>query len=199
MPSCRAGQGDNPSPPPSAGTCGAGRTEPLDQTNIASDPRCCSWPKPARRPSRANPGTERPLRDLATATGETAHATVLSGTTLYGLAACESPRHATRAIIDLDRFPLHATASGLCALAFGPTGLMDTALSDFTQFTETTAATPDALRAAVAAAHTTGFGRADRSYETEIHRASRPHSSTTLVNAPEPYPWPVSPHGSRPH
>ena len=119
-------------------------------------------------------GTERPLRDLATVTGETAHAAVLSGTTLYGLAACESPRHATRAIIDLDRFPLHATASGLCALAFGPTGLMDTALSDFTKFTETTATTPDALQEALAAAHTTGFGRADRSYETEIHSLSAP-------------------------
>ncbi|APG49240.1 HTH-type transcriptional regulator, IclR family (plasmid) [Phaeobacter porticola] len=118
--------------------------------------------------------TEEPLLDLAETTGETAHVTVLSGTKVYGLASCDSPRHGTRAIIDIDTFPLHATASGLCALAFGPEDLMDTALADLTTFTQTTATTPDTLKEAVQAIRQTGFGRAMRTYEVEIEGLSAP-------------------------
>ncbi|SMX44681.1 IclR family transcriptional regulator [Octadecabacter ascidiaceicola] len=118
--------------------------------------------------------TERPLFDLTETTGETAHVTVLSGTKMFGLAVCDSPRHGTRAIIDIDVFPLHATASGLCALAFGPKGLMDVALADLTSFTTETATTPSALSNTVDAIRQTGFGRAMRSYETEIEGVSAP-------------------------
>ena len=52
-----------------------------------------------------------PLAALAQATGETSHVTVLSGTTVYPLADCESNQHSTRAILDVPSFPLHATAS----------------------------------------------------------------------------------------
>lgn len=118
--------------------------------------------------------TEGPLFDLTEATGETAHVTVLSGSKVYGLASCDSPRHGTRAIIDIDTFPLHATASGLCALAFGPEDLMDTALADLTQFTQATATKPDTLKETVQAIRQTGFGRAKRTYEAEIEGLSAP-------------------------
>ena len=119
-------------------------------------------------------GVEQPLFDLADATGETAHVTVLSGTTMYGLAASESPQHVTRAIIDIDTFPLHATASGLCALAFGPENLIDIALSDLTEFTDMTASDPQGLKSVVQQIRETGFGRANRSYEAETDSLSAP-------------------------
>ncbi len=119
-------------------------------------------------------GVETPLFDLADATGETSHVTVLSGTTVYELTSCESPKHGTRAIIDITTFPLHATASGLCALAFGPDALMDVAVNELQQFTDNTPTTPQELSNAVQTIRDTGFGRADRSFEDEVQGLSAP-------------------------
>ncbi|MFV1465923.1 MULTISPECIES: IclR family transcriptional regulator [unclassified Phaeobacter] len=119
-------------------------------------------------------GAQLALAQLAEVTGETAHVSVLSGTTLYALASCESPRHGTRAIIDITTFPLHATASGLCALAFGPEALMTSALARLDRFTPHTATTAEALHELVAAARTSGFACSDRSFEAEIHSLSAP-------------------------
>jgi DNA-binding IclR family transcriptional regulator len=123
-------------------------------------------------PRRA--GVQAPLFDLANATGETSHVTVLSGTTVYELTSCDSPKHGTRAVIDIQTFPLHATASGLCALAFGPDILIDVALSDLQQYTDTTATTPQDLHAIVQSIRTVGFGRANRSFEDEVQGLSAP-------------------------
>ncbi len=112
-------------------------------------------------------GAKPALTALAEVTGETAHVTVLSGQTLYGLCECESPRHVIRAVIDLNTFPLHATASGLCALAFGPADLFDAATRSLDSFTARTPTTENALRARVDATRKTGFGRGDQSYEEE--------------------------------
>lgn len=119
-------------------------------------------------------GVEAPLFDLADAAGETSHVTVLSGTTVYELMSCDSPKHGTRAIIDIQTFPLHATASGLCALAFGPEMLMDVALNELQHFTDTTATTSQDLDAIIEAIRNTGFGRADRSFEDEVQGLSAP-------------------------
>ena len=119
-------------------------------------------------------GVQAPLFDLADATGETSHVTVLSGTTVYELMSCDSPKHGTRAIIDIQTFPLHATASGLCALAFGPEALIDVALNELQPFTRTTATTLEDLQAMVEAIRNTGFGRADRSFEDDVQGLSAP-------------------------
>lgn len=119
-------------------------------------------------------GAEAALLDLAIATGETSHVSVLSGTTVYALASCESPKHSTRAIIDVQTLPLHATASGLCALAFGPPELMDKALADMQVFTSNTAKTAEDLDCAVQAVRDAGFGRGNRSFESEIYGLSAP-------------------------
>ncbi|AXI46590.1 IclR family transcriptional regulator [Sulfitobacter sp. SK012] len=119
-------------------------------------------------------GAEAALSRLADATGETSHVSVLSGTTVYPLASCESPKHGTRAIIDIQTFPLHATASGLCALAFGPSKLMDVATENLQAYTAKTVQTAADLEQAVQSARDTGFGRSDRSYENEIHSLSVP-------------------------
>ncbi len=119
-------------------------------------------------------GALGPLTALADATGETVHATVLSGATLYALASCESPRHGLRAVIDIDTFPLHATASGICALAFGPEDLIQVAEANLDPFTKATPTTAKALKAVVSLARDTGFGRSDQGYEAEIHGLSAP-------------------------
>ena len=119
-------------------------------------------------------GVQAPLFDLADATGETSHVTVLSGTTVYELMSCDSPKHGTRAIIDIQTFPLHATASGLCALAFGPEALIDVALNELQPFTRTTATTSKDLQAMVEAIRNTGIGRADRSFEDDVQGLSAP-------------------------
>jgi len=119
-------------------------------------------------------GAEAALAVLAEATGETAHASVLSSKVVYTLAACESPKHSTRAIVDIQTFPLHATASGLCALAFGPAELMDVAVADMQGFTSSTAATASELAHIVQTVRDTGFGRSDRSFEEEIHGLAVP-------------------------
>lgn len=121
-----------------------------------------------------NEGAKPALSALADATGETAHVSVLSGQTVYGLCDCESPHHSIRAVIDLNTFPLHATASGLCALAFGPKNLFDVALANLEAFTATTPTTEAELKALVATVRDTGFGRANQSFANETHGLSAP-------------------------
>ena len=119
-------------------------------------------------------GAESALSALAEATGETAHVSVLSGTTLYSLTSCESPRHATRAVIDIVTHPLHATASGICTLAFGPEALFDIAIENLEGFTASTPRTADALAAMVNEVRDTGFCHANQSFEDEIRGIAAP-------------------------
>jgi len=119
-------------------------------------------------------GAAEPLRQLADCSGETAHVSVLSGTTLYKLLAVESPHHSIRVIIDIQSFPLHATASGLCALAFGPDKLFDVATEVLTSFTPNTIVSADALRASIEVTRASGFGWADGSFEAEALSLAAP-------------------------
>ncbi|MEP1765136.1 MAG: IclR family transcriptional regulator [Sulfitobacter sp.] len=119
------------------------------------------------------------LKILADATGETTHASVLSGSTVFSLASCESTKHSTRVIIDLNQFPLHATASGLCALAFGPKNLTDAVAGNLETFTEHTITTQDALTRAIQTTRETGFGRTIRSFEEEVSSLAVPVFDST--------------------
>ena len=119
-------------------------------------------------------GAKPVIRALADATGETAHVTVLSGHTLFALCEHESPHHGIRAVIDLNSFPLHATASGLCALAFGPADLMQVAAADLHGFTPRTANDEQTLQKAIGRIRRSGFGRADGTYEVDVQGLSAP-------------------------
>lgn len=119
-------------------------------------------------------GAEAALPALAMASGETAHATILSGKTVYALASCESQTHGTRAIIDIEVFPLHATASGLCAVAFGPANLFEVAALKMENFTSNTPKTKQELTDIVQTIRETGFGRANRTLENEVCGMSAP-------------------------
>lgn len=119
-------------------------------------------------------GARAAANTLADKTGETAHVSVLSGTTLFALLSCESPKHSTRAIIDVTTFPLHATASGFCAVAFGPSALFDAACENLDRYTDKTPTTPETLRTIIDDARETGFGRSDGRFESEIHSLAAP-------------------------
>lgn len=113
-------------------------------------------------------GAEHALAVLAQETGETCHVTVLSGTSVFSLMYLESSRHSTRVTIDLQTFPLHATASGLCALGFGPSDLFDVATANMTPCTPDTLTNAGALAQAVDHVRATGFAKSMRSFETEV-------------------------------
>lgn len=117
---------------------------------------------------------EAALARLSEATGETSHVSVLSGTTVYALTSCESHSHSTRVIIDVDTLPLHATGSGLCALAFGPADLMKEVGENPEVFTARTPSTAQDVAGAVAQARETGFARSDRHFGEDTHSISAP-------------------------
>jgi len=119
-------------------------------------------------------GAEAALSTLAEITGETSHVSVLSGKTLYALTSCASPKHSTRVIIDIASFPLHATASGLCALAFGPSELEVAAMADLKAFTPKTITTPGDLTRAVETIRKTGFGQSDFGFEEDVQSLAAP-------------------------
>ncbi|WP_370227910.1 IclR family transcriptional regulator [Cognatishimia sp.] len=114
------------------------------------------------------------LTALVEATGETAHVTVLSGTALYGLCECESQRHGTRAVIDNSVFPLHATGSGLCVLAYSGDDLLKVATKNMEAFTKSTPTTEAELVDLIAATKASGFGIGDQSFEDEIKGIAAP-------------------------
>jgi IclR family transcriptional regulator, KDG regulon repressor len=115
-----------------------------------------------------------PLKALADATGETAHVSILSGKTLHTLASRESTAHSTRAVIDIQTLPLHATASGVSVLAFGPPELVDAARAVLTRYTDHTAVTEGQLEQAVTRTRATGFGTCDRGLESDIYGLAAP-------------------------
>lgn len=119
-------------------------------------------------------GADAPLRALVDVVAETAHVSVLSDNHLYPLLSSSSTKHSTRVIIDVPNLPLHATASGLCALAFGPAILIDTALENLETYTASTAATAGDLKAAIATARETGIAVADGSFEDEVCSLAAP-------------------------
>ena len=114
------------------------------------------------------------LELLAQATGETAHVSILSGQALHSLCSRESGRHSTRAVIDIPILSLHATASGICTLAFGPADLTQTAMQNLTRFTEHTPANEGRLAAAIEHAQKTGFGLSKRGFEDDIYGLAAP-------------------------
>ena len=119
-------------------------------------------------------GAEAPLRSLADALGETAHVSVLSDQELYPIISCDSSMHSTRVIIDVATLPLHATASGLCALAFGPAKLIETASKKLRVYTPSTISTIDDLNAAIDLTRSEGIAIADSSMESDVCSLAAP-------------------------
>lgn len=119
-------------------------------------------------------GCKAALDVLSDTTGETAHVSVLSGTNLYPLTSSECPRHGIRAVIDVAKFPLHATASGLCTLSFGPASLTDFAKTDLQRYSPRTITTGDALDAEIEFVRSNGFGRSNGGLDEGVYSLAAP-------------------------
>ena len=110
------------------------------------------------------------LAGLAEDTGETAHASIVSGTSLVTIGIAE-PQRATRVSVDpAERLPLHATASGLAYLAYAPDGALESLLqtNKLKQHTAKTPTTAKALRLLIEATRERGYGMAPGMFEAEV-------------------------------
>ena len=102
-----------------------------------------------------------PLEQLAAASGELAHVSMLNGTTLTALADCDAGQHSTRVVIDEKVLPLHATASGLAVLAYASADLLEAAHGAMRRFTDNTITTKAELNRSLHGVRTNGFCRVE--------------------------------------
>lgn len=115
------------------------------------------------------------LEHLAQATGETAHAALISGDTLGTVGVSEAQRpnrvHVDPGLI----LPLHATASGVAFTAFArPERRAEIVARALDGFTETTPTTQAALIALIEQTAARGYALADQTYETEVFGVALP-------------------------
>ncbi|MGR3793714.1 IclR family transcriptional regulator [Vannielia sp. SX4] len=118
----------------------------------------------------------QPILDtLSAETGETAHASLISGRALANIATCESKKGSRVSLIAGEVLPYHSTASGLAVLAFGGDALLKRVLSSSlrakTRFTVTEASQ---LRARVEAVQQLGFSESDQTNEEDVHGIAAP-------------------------
>lgn len=134
-------------------------------------------------PRRA--GVRLVLPKLAEATGELAHASILQGHTLVPLTDHASSRHSTRVVLNESVLPLHATGSGLSALAFGDPSLRTTSLQSLKRYTHSTPTNSAQLDTILHEVRQTGFGIGDQGYEEGVYGIGVPlfDSSSRLVGS----------------
>ena len=118
----------------------------------------------------------QPILDaLSTETGETAHASLISGRALANIATCESKKGSRVSLIAGEVLPFHSTASGLAVLAFGGDALLKRVLSSAleakTRFTVTEASE---LGARVDVTQGKGFSESDQTNEEDVHGIAAP-------------------------
>lgn len=116
------------------------------------------------------------LEQLAEATGETAHLSLLVAGRLTSILHVYSARHATRVMLgDTDGLPFHASASGLAVLAVLPAArqaeILAAPLAAITPRTETD---PARLLARLSAARAAGHSESDGGFEADVHSLAVP-------------------------
>lgn len=115
------------------------------------------------------------LERLADRTGETAHASLLSGRDLANIGVVE-PARANRVHIEPGLvLPLYATASGLAVTAYARPEQRERALSrKLVAVTGQTPTSREALQDLVSLARTRGFATADQTFESEVYGIAMP-------------------------
>jgi IclR family acetate operon transcriptional repressor len=115
------------------------------------------------------------LEGLAAQTGETAHASLLSGHDLGTVGVAESQR-TNRVHIDPGLvLPLHATASGLAFTAFAHPALREQVLTRaLGSMTKSTPTSRDALSALIDQTRARGYAIADQTFESEVYGIAMP-------------------------
>lgn len=127
------------------------------------------------------------LSDLAEATGETAHFSLLQGDILSTAAFAYSPAHGTSVRMDdAEVLTLHGTSSGLAVLAFSAPGFVERVLSRPLQaHTEQTLTDPGEIRALLPGIRASGFATSVGGFELDVcsHAAPIFDSATRCIGA----------------
>jgi DNA-binding IclR family transcriptional regulator len=107
---------------------------------------------------------------LADTLGELVHASLLQGAYMSPLYHADPLRHGLRVIFDQgEMLPLHATSSGLTMMAFGPEGVIDTALSvDMSSYAPNTIITRSDMLHLIQQIRAVGYGYSDQFYTRDI-------------------------------
>ena len=134
-------------------------------------------------PRRA--GVRLVLPQLADATGELAHASILQGQSLVPLTDHASSRYSARVVLSEPELPLHATGSGIAVLAFGEPALLNATLKKLKRYTDTTKTTKKELDTLLQSAREIGFGVIDQGYEEGVYGIGVPlfDSSNTVAGS----------------
>lgn len=123
---------------------------------------------------------QRELDQLALETGETAHASLISGRALATVGICESSKANRVSLVVGEILPFHTTASGLATLAFGTEDLsgriLTGSLDGKTSFTLTD---PEKLNALIETTRQTGFGETDQTNEIDVYGLAAPYFDKT--------------------
>lgn len=116
------------------------------------------------------------LDRLSAATGETAHMSLVRGSSLKTLGHAYSPRHATRVMMDdAETLSFHGTSSGLAILAFADESFVDAALSrPLMAHTAQTETDPDRIRARLGRIRALGLAETVGTFETDVHSHAAP-------------------------
>lgn len=125
-----------------------------------------------------------PMRDLAFSvaeglaetTGETAHVSLLQGTTLSTITYAYAHQHGLQVTMeDAEVLPLHATSSGHAVLAFSNNSFVAEVLKQpLKALTEMTITDPVALRARLEEVRRTGLAESVGVFEAEVHTHAAP-------------------------
>jgi len=134
-------------------------------------------------PRRA--GVRLVLPQLAEATGELAHASILQGNSLVALTDHASTRYSARVVLTEPELPLHATGSGHAVLAFGEPALLKATLRKLKRHTQNTATNQADLNKTLQAVRETGFGIGNQTYEEGVYGIGVPlfDSSNSVAGA----------------
>lgn len=115
------------------------------------------------------------LDGLSQETGETAHASLVSGRSLANIGTSESKKGNRVSLVAGEVLPFHSTASGLATMAFGDPKLMTRVLSGpLLARTAHTVTDPDELRARVQSVQKIGFAESDHTNEEDVHGIAAP-------------------------
>ena len=112
---------------------------------------------------------------LSEKTGETAHASLISGRALATIAISESTRSTRVSLISGEILPLHSTASGMAIFAFGPPDLVKRALKDQLEAkTERTLTEANAFAPILERVQKQGYSAADQTNEDDVYGIAVP-------------------------
>lgn len=115
------------------------------------------------------------LEALARETGETAHASLISGRKLATIGICESSKGNRVSLVAGEVLPFHSTASGLAVAAFGPEEVVGRVLSDTLDAkTQHTVTDPAELQARLAMVKESGFAESDQTNEEDVYGIAAP-------------------------